>query len=63
MTRADPTTDPWARTLAGRPTPGATARRSRRTGMRDVEAFTAMTGDRNPLHYDAGWRRGRPSAG
>jgi acyl dehydratase len=20
--------------------------------MRDVEAFTAMTGDRNPLHYD-----------
>ena len=23
------------------------------TTMRDVEMFTEMTGDRNPIHYDA----------
>ena len=46
------TADPWSRTLAGRPARGAVAERTRRTGMRDVEMFTAMTGDRNPLHYD-----------
>jgi acyl dehydratase len=47
-------TDPWARTLSGRrPAIGASAERSRRTSMQDVEMFTAMTGDRNPLHYDA----------
>ncbi len=28
------------------------AERSRRTGMADIVAFTEMTGDRNPLHYD-----------
>lgn len=32
---------------------GATARRSRRVTERDIELFTALTGDRNPLHYDA----------
>jgi len=29
------------------------AERSRATTMRDVEMFTEMTGDRNPIHYDA----------
>ena len=43
----------WARTLKGQPQVGAAAERMRRTGMRDVEMFTEMTGDRNPLHYDA----------
>lgn len=43
---------PWTRTLAGRPVTGATAERSRATTMRDVEIFTEMTGDRNPIHYD-----------
>ena len=43
----------WAGTIAGRPENGAEARRSRQTSMRDVEMFTAMTGDRNPVHYDA----------
>src|ERR671933_2920496 len=33
---------------------GQTARRSRRVTARDIELFTEMTGDRNPLHYDAG---------
>jgi acyl dehydratase len=31
---------------------GATARRSRRITARDIELFTELTGDRNPLHYD-----------
>jgi acyl dehydratase len=33
---------------------GATARRSRRITKRDIELFTQLTGDRNPLHYDDG---------
>jgi acyl dehydratase len=32
---------------------GARARRSRRITDRDIELFTELTGDRNPLHYDA----------
>ena len=31
---------------------GQTARRSRTITARDIELFTEMTGDRNPLHYD-----------
>jgi acyl dehydratase len=31
---------------------GAVARRSRRVTRRDIELFTELTGDRNPLHYD-----------
>ena len=42
----------WLRTLNGRPAVGASAERTRRTSMRDVEMFSEMTGDRNPLHYD-----------
>ena len=36
------------------PAVGATARRTRTVEARDIELFTAMTGDRNPLHYDEG---------
>ena len=32
---------------------GDKASRSRRVTARDIELFTEMTGDRNPLHYDA----------
>jgi len=32
---------------------GATASRTRATSERDIELFTELTGDRNPLHYDA----------
>ena len=32
---------------------GDTARRTRRVSMRDIELFTEISGDRNPLHYDA----------
>ena len=33
---------------------GDTATRSRKVTARDIELFTEMTGDRNPLHYDEG---------
>jgi acyl dehydratase len=46
------TDSPWTRTLSGRPSPGSRAERSRMTTSRDVEMFTEMTGDKNPLHYD-----------
>ena len=35
------------------PQVGATASRSRTISDRDIELFTELTGDRNPLHYDA----------
>ena len=53
MNDASTAVSPWPRTLKGRPAIGASAERRRRTSMRDVEMFTEMTGDRNPLHYDA----------
>ena len=31
---------------------GERASRSRRISRRDIELFTELTGDRNPLHYD-----------
>jgi acyl dehydratase len=42
----------WTGTLAGRPSLGSLAERSRTTTMRDVELFTEITGDKNPIHYD-----------
>jgi acyl dehydratase len=32
---------------------GDVARRSRRISFEDIELFTQLSGDRNPLHYDA----------
>ncbi len=46
------TTTAWDATINGRPTIGATAERVRQTSTEDVVMFSAMTGDRNPLHYD-----------
>jgi acyl dehydratase len=37
----------------GVPHVGQTAERSRTIGPDDIETFTAISGDRNPLHYDA----------
>jgi acyl dehydratase len=34
------------------PAVGQTASRSRRVEPEDIEIFTRMSGDRNPLHYD-----------
>jgi acyl dehydratase len=38
--------------IARRMAVGDTARRTRTVSARDIELFTEMTGDRNPLHYD-----------
>ena len=35
------------------PAVGQTARRSRVVEARDIELFTELTGNRNPLHYDS----------
>lgn len=43
----------WMQTMKGMPEIGATASRTRTTSMSDVVLFTEITGDRNPLHYDA----------
>lgn len=43
-------TDVWPR---GVPKVGDRAERSRTVEARDIELFTAISGDRNPLHYDA----------
>lgn len=40
----------WPR---GTPVVGQRAERSRVIGPRDIELFTEISGDRNPLHYDA----------
>lgn len=37
----------------GMPEVGQTAQRSRAITDRDIELFTEISGDRNPLHYDA----------
>lgn len=42
----------WSATTRGQPQAGQVGERTRRTSMADVEAFTALTGDCNPLHYD-----------
>jgi acyl dehydratase len=43
----------WAGTRFGRPAVGARAERRRITRASDIIAFSDMTGDRNPIHYDA----------
>ncbi len=45
--------DGWAGTVKGRPEVGQWAERRRTTSMDDIVAFSEMTGDRNPVHYDA----------
>jgi acyl dehydratase len=52
MTEQTANTDMWARTIKGKPAVGHSAERRRTTSMRDVEMFSQMTGDMNPLHYD-----------
>jgi len=44
--------DGWAGVIKGRPRVGDFAERTRRTSMKDIIAFSGMTGDMNPLHYD-----------
>jgi acyl dehydratase len=39
--------------LNGMPVVGQKAQRSRKVTSHDIELFTEISGDRNPLHYDA----------
>ena len=55
--------DIWHTTIGGKPVVGAAAERSRWTAMRDVEMFSEMTGDRNPLHYDTALAAASPFGG
>ena len=50
MSESGPPSDVWPR---GVPRVGQRASRSRRVEAGDVERFTEISGDRNPLHYDA----------
>ena len=64
MTQTDTATqDIWQATIGGKPRIGAMAERSRWTCARDVEMFSEMTGDRNPLHYDAALATRSPFGG
>ena len=52
MSEQAATMDLWATTIKGKPVVGQSIERRRRTSMRDVEMFSQMTGDMNPLHYN-----------
>jgi acyl dehydratase len=54
------TTDVWPH---GIPEIGDRAERSRRVTARDIELFTEISGDRNPLHYDEAAARTTPFGG
>lgn len=42
----------WTGVTKGKPAIGQAAERSRTTRLEDIHAFTEITGDRNPVHYD-----------
>jgi acyl dehydratase len=42
----------WTGTVKGRPAVGAIAERQRTTRAEDIIAFSEISGDYNPLHYD-----------
>ena len=44
----------------GMPEVGQVARRRRQVTSRDIELFTEISGDRNPLHYDEAAARATP---
>ncbi len=44
--------DGWVGVVNGKPKIGQFSERSRITKLSDIHAFTEMTGDKNPVHYD-----------
>lgn len=55
--------DIWLETIGGKPKIGETGERTRQTSVRDVEMFSEMTGDTNPLHYDTALAAKSPFGG
>lgn len=47
----------------GMPAAGQTASMQREVTARDIELFTEISGDRNPLHYDAAFAEATPFGG
>jgi acyl dehydratase len=47
----------------GVPQVGQKAERSRKVSARDIELFTEISGDRNPIHYDEALARATPFGG
>lgn len=54
---------PWNKTIAGQPVVGSEVSRTRTTSMKDVEMFSEMTGDKNPIHYDKKLAEASPFGG
>lgn len=53
MADVKPPVGGWSGIKRGQPTVGDAAERTRRVTSDDIERFAEMTGDRNPLHFDA----------
>ncbi len=47
----------------GQPSVGSSAERNRLVTANDIELFTEMSGDRNPIHYDADLAAATPFGG
>jgi len=47
----------------GAPSVGQKAERSRQVSAKDIELFTEISGDRNPIHYDEALARATPFGG
>lgn len=58
-----PLTNCWAGTRSGAPRVGQSATLSRTVTAADIDAFAGMTGDRNPIHFDAGLAAATPFGG
>jgi acyl dehydratase len=53
----------WTGARHGAPRVGQAARISRTVTARDIDAFAGMTGDRNPIHFDARLAANTPFGG
>ncbi|MBB1653049.1 MULTISPECIES: MaoC family dehydratase [Delftia] len=53
----------WTNTLNGMPRVGDAATRDKTMSRRDIELFTEISGDRNPLHFDEALARASPFGG
>jgi acyl dehydratase len=60
MADMNATNDAWPN---GMPAVGQVARRSRNVTSLDIERFTEISGDRNPLHYDEAVAHATPFGG